>query len=733
MMSTRTAPSARGAQRGTRHGAFSPTAGIAHAVVIKDGDVFFLSGRDGAVPGGRHGVGLYYHDCRYLNRCELLLAGRHGTPLAATAVDGFRSLTELTNEEIRTDDDCIPAENLGIMWERTVDAATPALRGQIRVHNFGVERVDVPLSLTWGSAFEDVFAVRGMPSAKRGTLQRPAWHGGLLLFVYDGADDVRRSLAIELHPAPATTSDTTAHYRLAIEPGAAAEITTALVIAESQSGEAGAPSPRVPLHRAARRGARADGLASYTELRTPSVLLKSVVDRSLTDLTILRSEQHGHTFFAAGVPWYVALFGRDTIVAALETLAWDASMAEHTLRLLASYQGRRTDAWRDEEPGKIPHELRVGEMARLHEIPQTPYYGSVDATPLFLILLARHAAWTGQLRVFRELRDHVEAAVQWLARAARDDAGGYVAYTGSTGKGLVNQGWKDSGDCIVNADGTSARPPIALVEVQGYAWMARHGLADLYERDGDRARATALRDHADDLRTRFNRDFWADGLATYALAVQHGGARADVVSSNAGQALWSGIADAQYARRTAERLMADDMFTGWGIRTLSSRERRYNPIGYHVGTVWPHDNALIAAGFRRYGFDADALRIFRGILSAAMHFEHNRLPEVFAGFTRQEYETPVHYPVACHPQAWAAAAVPYLLESCLGLVPHAFEHRLSIVRPVLPDFVNELELHRLRVGDACTDLRFERGSDGSLSVNVLRVDGRLDVVVEARS
>jgi glycogen debranching enzyme len=318
-----------------------------------------------------------------------------------------------------------------------------------------------------------------------------------------------------------------------------------------------------------------------------------------------------------------------------------------------------------------------------------------------------------------------------MTRATNDDAGGYVAYTGSTGKGLANQGWKDSGDCIVNADGTLARPPIALVEVQGYAWLARRAIAELYERAGERARSDGLRRDAENLRARFNRDFWAEGLGTFALALQKGGERAEVVTSNAGQALWTGIAEPDKARRTADRLMADDMFSGWGIRTLSSRERRYNPIGYHVGTVWPHDNALIAAGFRRYGFDAEALRIFEGILAAAMDFEHDRLPEVFAGFTRREYEEPVRYPVACHPQAWAAGAVPYLLQACLGLVPDAFGHRLSVVRPVLPRLVRELHVRRLRVGDASTDLHVERGSDGAVSVTVLRVDGRLDVVVDA--
>ncbi len=724
----------QGPARGRRHGAFSPTASIARAIVIKDGDLFFLSARDGEVPAGAHGLGLYYHDCRYLNRYELRLAGCRATPLAATGTEGFRSIIELTNPELRIGGDRIPEENIGLKCERTVDGTKLALRERIVIQNFGLDHIDLPVSLTWDAGFEDVFSVRGMVAERRGTLERPTWTRGVLAFAYAGADGVRRTLDVHVTPAPARTDGTTAEVHVSVEAGQTAEIVTTLALHESASDDIDEP-------RGDRAASAADvghglddacarWLAGHPELRTPSVLLQTLVQRSLRDLHALRTEQRGHAFFAAGVPWYVALFGRDAIIAALETLAWDPSIAEQTLRLLATYQGRRVDAWREEQPGKILHELRVGEMARVGEIPQTPYYGSIDATPLFLILLARHAAWTGTLRVFHDLRTHVDAALDWMDQAIDRRAGGYIAYTGSTVKGLANQGWKDSGDSVVNRDGTLARPPIALAEVQGYAYFAQRAIADLYERAGDETRASALRYAADELRGRFNREFWVDAIGTYALALQQDGAPAAVVASNAGQVLWTGIADPAKAAGVVARLMRDDMFSGWGVRTLSSRERRYNPIGYHVGTVWPHDNALIAAGFRRYGFDTEALRVLDGILAAAMHFEHQRLPEVFAGFTRQEYEAPVHYPVACHPQAWAAGAVPYLLETCLGLVPDAFERRLSVVRPVLPDYVSTLEIHRLRIGDASADLRFERGPDGMLAAKTLRVDGPLEVVTE---
>jgi glycogen debranching enzyme len=304
-----------------------------------------------------------------------------------------------------------------------------------------------------------------------------------------------------------------------------------------------------------------------------------------------------------------------------------------------------------------------------------------------------------------------------------------VEYQSASEKGLINQGWKDSGDAIVRADGTLAEPPIALVEVQGYVFAAKQAIAELYERAGESASAEQLRREAETLRVRFNRDFWWEEQGIYALALEGDGHRVTVLSSNPGHALWTGIADADKARRTVSRLMADDMFNGWGVRTLSANELCYNPVGYHRGTVWPHDNALIAAGCRRYGEDEAAERIFTGIAEAAMQFRYHRLPEVFAGFQRKDFGVPVHYPVACHPHAWAAGAVPFLITSCLGLEPDAFANRLKIIRPSLPGFVDRIELSGVRVGRGAADLCFQRTRDGT-AVDILRTVGEINVSVE---
>ncbi|WP_447598369.1 amylo-alpha-1,6-glucosidase [Nitrospira sp. Nam80] len=706
---------------------------IAHAIVIKDDNLFFLAPRGGEIPPVKgHGFGLYYRDCRYLNRYELTVGNVHPEPLAATAQPGSRALFQLTMPDMRgLDGQSIHRETIGVRWERMVERRDPALLETITIQNLGRAPVELPLSLTFGSNFEDLFTVRGLMPKKRGTIYQPAWKDGCLFFAYRGADQISRTITIHFSPIPDQQNGVTAAFTMALQPGESWELGVSLTLAEFR--EPGHPEPCSPVERQldaikhALDRSSENWLSREAAVESNSLLLNQVVRRSLLDLHVLESSLKGGRFFAAGVPWFVTLFGRDSLITALQTLAYDPDIARDTLRLVAQYQGQHVDHWRDEQPGKILHELRVGELARLHEIPHTPYYGTIDATPLFLVLISRHAQWTGDLGLFKELRSHVECALEWIERYGDGDGDGYLEYDSTTQHGVINQGWKDSGDAIVTADGQLARPPISLVEVQGYVYMAKHAIADLYERVGEAEQAANLRRQADDLRTRFNRDFWLEDEGFFALALESGDRPCAVISSNPGQALWTGIVDPGKAGKVVDRLLASDMYNGWGIRTLSQKERRYNPIGYHLGTVWPHDNALIAAGCRRYGSDAAARQIFEGLMEAAMGFDHYRLPEVFAGFAREEYGVPVHYPVACHPQAWAAGSIPYLLETMLGLQPHAFDQRLDIVNPDLPALVTWLELRRLRVGQAVVDLRFERGAGGRLKHEVTGCQGPLTV------
>ncbi len=684
---------------------------------------------------GKHGCGLYYHDCRFLNGYELTLAGTTLSSLVATAGAGFKADLELTNPDVRLDDGrLMPKEDLAVLWERMIDSSRLALHDRLTFANYGVEGYTFPVALTFASAFEDIFVVRGMEAKSRGQLHEPRWDGGRLVFAYEGSDGLWRGLTVTFDPPPDETDGTTARFRIEAAPHAEARLAVSLVMTESSADRE--PLPALTEGgfqegvKTLSSGARA-WLNRQTDCRSSDPVLDRVTQRSLLDLHVLRSRLEGHEYFAAGVPWYVTLFGRDSLISALQSLAFEPDIAADTLRLLAKYQGAKVDHWRDEEPGKIMHELRVGELARDGDIPQTPYYGSVDSTPLFLILLGYEAAWSGSLRLFNDLRENVERALEWVAKYGDSDGDGYVEYASKSGKGLANQGWKDSGDSISNADGSLAKPPIALCEVQGYVYLAKTLMADLFRRAGDAGRADVLLREANDLRARFNRDFWLEDKGVYAVCLQGDDNRpAETVTSNAGQVLWSGIADADKAKRVMERLMADDMFAGWGIRTLSEKEKRYNPIGYHLGTVWPHDNSLIAAGFRRYGFDGPARKVWAGIVAAALEFHNYRLPEVFAGFRRREFGRPVSYPVACHPQAWAAGSVPYLLTSLLGLTPEAFDRRLRVVRPVLPQHLEHITLRGLRVGGARVDLRFATGAEGKVGVEVLKRDGEVDVVVE---
>ncbi|HEY8102197.1 MAG TPA: glycogen debranching N-terminal domain-containing protein [Burkholderiaceae bacterium] len=728
-----------GHRRVVQHGRASTTSSIAHAIVIKNDELFFLCEANGDVPfEGSNGLGLYYHDCRYLNGYELRLDDVPADHLASTAAAGSSATFELTNRDVKTAGaDLLDKESVGIKWERTLDAKECALHDSIAFSNFGVKAIDLPITIRLRSKFDPIFAVRGAQQKKRGKLKPPLWADSTLNFEYEGADKVRRSLSAVFEPTPQQADDLTAAFDLSIEPHTTATIRISLHIHESSTDEEQqAPQKSVAQDAHvwhARQGlnkASDEWVANATQLRSDDPRLNRVLDRSLRDLHLLGTPLHGYRYFAAGVPWYVTLFGRDSIISAIEMLAFLPDRAEDTVRLLASFQGTREDHWRDEEPGKIMHELRVGEMAHLNEVPQTPYYGTVDATPLFLILLARHAEWTGRLDLFTELEPHVQAALTWVDRSIAKGGTGYLTYATKSGSGLSNQGWKDSGDSIMNHDGSLATPPIALVEVQGYVYMAKQAIGALYRRSGNAATADRLAKEAEELRERFQRDFWIDELETYALALQRDNRPAAVVTSNPGQALWTGIATQDCALKTAKRLMQEDMFNGWGIRTLSSLEHRFNPIGYHDGTVWPHDNAIAVAGFRHYKCTHHLTRVIGGIIDAAIHFENDRLPEVFAGFARQEFAMPVRYPVACHPQAWAAGAVPFMIESALGLRPDAFNHALHISSPVLPDSVHELTLKHLRVGDATVDLMFKRNDHDEVAVEHEDNVGHLDVMIE---
>src|SRR5918997_4163738 len=403
-------------------------------------------------------------------------------------------------------------------------------------------------------------------------------------------------------------------------------------------------------------------------------------------------------------------------------------MATQTLRVLAGLIGTRDDAAHDEEPGKVLHELRAGEVARLALSPLARYYGTVDATPLFLCLLCEHADWSGDLSLFRELRGEVDAMLGWIDGPGDRNGDGLLEYRQRAGTGLRNQGWKDSDEGVLDESGAMLEPPITLVEPQAYALRAKRRLARLFMLDGDEQRAQELLGEAGALRERLER-FWLPGGGYYSMGFGADGRPSEALASNQGHLLWALAPPQERARAVRDAVMSDAMFSGWGIRTLAAGEAGYNPVGYHLGTVWPHDTAMIAMGLRKYGFDDEFAQIFEALLEAASNAEGYRLPELFAGFGRTEFETPVPYPVACQPQAWAAGAIPYLVTGGLGLVPDALQRRLRIQRPSLPSWLSRVEVRGLRIADASVDLLFERAGEG-VALTDARIDGDVEVVLE---
>jgi glycogen debranching enzyme len=731
---SRKSKQARKARLLTR-GAPSVTRSIADAICIKSGNIFLVTEPDGNIPiRNGHGYGLYYHDCRYLSGYQFQLADAAPILLAGATGEIGSAAFELTNPHLELrDGGQLGSGEIGISWERQLDRDGIRLMDRIVIKNYALTRVKFSVTFSFAADFEDIFAVRGLFFERPGRSHLPEWQGGTLVFSYDGADHYLRRLRISFSPEPDARRTRSVRYHIALDRLETREIQISLAIAEDQPEKSDASTMiTVAEHQLADpkftpSQPSSEWCQDWPEIQSDSPLLNQVIDRAYRDLQSLWTSIRGDGFFAAGIPWFSTLFGRDSLITAMQMLPIRPDIAAQTLRVLALYQAHETDPWRDAQPGKILHELRVGELAAIGDVPHSPYYGTVDATPLFLILMDEYLAWTGDLDLFSELRPAAELALDWIDRYGDSNGDGYVDYQTASTQGLVNQGWKDSIDAILNSDGSYATPPIALVEEQGYVYRAKLALAHLYELTGVSDRAADLRKSANELRTRFNRDFWNEELGTYSLALQDKGRPASVVASNAGHALWSGIADPDRARRTVQRLMASDMFGGWGIRTLSTLEKGFNPIGYHVGSIWPHDNALIAEGFRRYGYHDEAMQLFMGVFGAAMNFAEFQLPELYSGFSRDQYGIPVHYPAACHPQAWAAGSIPYMLSGLLGLQPNALEHRLEIQHPMLPESVNTLDIAGLHVGPFRANLRYGRGSDGQTVVQALRSDPDLQV------
>ena len=676
---------------------------IRDALIIREGGLFLLTDTDGSIPlNNDSGFGLYHNDTRYLSGWDLSLIGVEPIVLLSTAEMGFGEEQVMTNPELVNEQgEILPSGSLEIRRQRVLDEM---LMESVQLTNFALVPLALTLQYQFDADFVDLFELRGIRCKQRGQLLRPRLHPAAVTFAYRGRDNVVREVSLQFARKPDLLDRHRAIFHLNIEPGKAEEIGVAIAV--DRPAGPGRGSTQQSMLSVGESHSR--WKESSTHVLTGNEMFNAALDRSIADLRVLWTDRGpGLSYISAGVPWFDTLFGRDSALAAMMSLAVRPELARDVLRCLTRLQGKVVDPTREEEPGKIVHEVRRGEMANTGDVVFGRYYGSIDSTPLFVLLAAEYYRWTADLELMRELQSSIDASLVWMERFGDLDGDGYLEYIKKAPGGLDNQGWKDSVDGIVDEEGNLLEPPIALVEVQGYVYAAKQKIADVYENLGDPARAKQLREEAAALRRRINADFWMpEGY--YALALDADKKPARVVTSNAGQLLWSGVPSRARARSQIERLMRNDMFSGWGVRTLSSSARRYNPNGYHLGTIWPHDNALIMAGLKRYGAEAELNEVATGISDAAFAFPYFRLPELFSGSPRSAHHEPVPYPVANRPQAFAAAALPSLLTSILGLVPDAPHGKLYVVRPRLPFWLDFVRLAGLRVGEGTVDLIYNR-------------------------
>ena len=693
---------------------------------LKHGDAFAVFDHNGdVISGAGSPEGLYHRDTRHLSHLSLSVCGGRPMLLSSTLRDDNATLTcDLTNPDVYEHGRLVLGHDL-VHLRRSKFVWNAICFERLAIRNFDDRRQRIRLDLEFAADFADLFEVRGMRRERRGTLHPARIQRNTATLAYTGLDGHRRQTRLRFDPAPTQLEADRAVFELDLDPYA-----RAAVFIEVRCDANGFARPPGELFFSALRNARRALRASSSRaaaVETSNEIFNEAVRRSVSDLYMLITDLPEGPYPYAGIPWFSAVFGRDALITALQSLWMDPSIARGVLAHLAANQAQHEDAAADAEPGKILHEVRQGEMAELGEVPFRRYYGSVDSTPLFVMLAGAYLERTGDLDFLRDLWPNVEAALAWIDKHGDLDGDGFVEYDRRTREGLVNQGWKDSHDSIFHADGSLAEGPIALVEIQGYAYAARRGAAAIARRLGLEQRAAALDRQAEELRLRFDAAFWDEDLGTYVLALDGDKRRCRVRTSNAGHALFTGIALPHRAESVVRNLMGRTSFSGWGIRTVASSELRYNPMSYHNGSLWPHDNAMIAAGFARYGFARQAARVFEGLFDASIYIDLRRLPELFCGFARQRGQGPTFYPVACTPQAWAATAPLFLLQACLGLGFDPERRSVTFEHPVLPTFLDEVVLRGLSVGDARIDVALRRAGTG-VAVHVLAREGDIRVM-----
>ena len=674
--------------------------------VLKHGDMFAVFDRYGDIqPIGLGEQGIFRHGARHLSHFDLRVGGKRPLLLSSTISEDNSLLTiDLANVEFQDASGVVPAETVHVL--RTLFLWDDTCHERLDIHYYGAKPIRLNLTHLFGSDFRDLFEVRGMRRARRGRLDMPTVDPAGLLLSYYGLDGVHRRTTIGWSEAPLRSSTAAVDFAFDLEPGDVRSLYVAIRCADDSIEAPSEPADFETAFHLARTTSEA-ALASTCTVQTSNEQFNSWLSRSRADLLMLLSDTEHGPFPYAGIPWFSTPFGRDAVIAALEALWLQPAIAAGVLRYLAATQATEFDEAVDAAPGKVIHEVRRGEMASLGEVPFARYYGSIDATPLFVVLAGAYYEATGDLDLMAEIWPAVERALRWMDEVGDSDGDGFLEYRPNP-RGLTNQGWKDSDDSVFHADGTLARGSIALCEVQAYAFAAKRAAAALARATDRPEFAVALEGQAKALQERFSETFWIESLGTFALALDGEKRPCAVRTSNAGHALLCGIASAEQARTVAGQLMSEESFSGWGVRTLATSEARYNPMSYHNGSVWPHDNALVARGLAAYGFKQDALRILEGLFAASQNLDIHRLPELICGFPRRPGAGPTLYSLAAAPQAWASGAVFLLLQACLGMTVDALERQVRIDHPALPEWLDWVRISGLRVGNGTLDLEFQR-------------------------
>ncbi|MBX5217090.1 MULTISPECIES: amylo-alpha-1,6-glucosidase [unclassified Rhizobium] len=697
---------------------------------LKHGDTFAVFDHNGdALSGPGSPEGLFHRDTRHLSHLYLTINEQRPMLLSSTLRDDNATLTcDLTNPDQFDEKGRLVLGHDVIHLRRSRFLWNASCYERLAVRNYDERRQQVRIQISFGADFADLFEVRGTARARRGRHLPAVVEQDWILLSYIGLDGRKRSTRLSFMPEPAEVRSDLVTYDLHLEPHETKSLFIQIACDHTSADRLSRLSFFLAL-RDARRALRASS-SRAASVTTSNEIFNEVARRSASDLYMLITDKPEGPYPYAGIPWFSTVFGRDALITALQTLWLDPEIARGVLGHLAANQATDVDPASDAEPGKILHEVRCGEMAELGEVPFRRYYGSIDSTPLFVMLAGDYLKRTGDLATIDRILPHVEAALTWIDEHGDRDGDGFVEYGRLTEEGLINQAWKDSNDSVFHADGTLARGPIAIAEVQAYVYGAWQSAAEIFRWRGKPERAASFLARAEGLRRAFDMSFFDEELGTYVLALDGDKRPCRVRSSNAGHALFTGIAYPERVAQVTRTLMNASSFCGWGIRTIPSTEARYNPMSYHNGSIWPHDNAMIASGLARYGYRAEAARIFEGLFAAATYIDLRRLPELLCGLPRQRARGPTSYPVACSPQAWAAAAPLSLLQSCLGLDFDPNSLQISFSVPRLPSFLDEVILQRLLIGNCSADVAIRR-SRHQVVVDVINRQGNVSVLTTA--